>query len=317
MSEQPILQLIQVTKRIGKRTIVDDVSFSVPRGEVFGFLGPNGAGKTTTIRLIVGLMRMTSGEVLINGQSIRTEFSKAILKVGAVVENPELYKYLTGYQNLIHFARLIPGISKQRIDEVVRLVHLESRIHEKVNKYSLGMRQRLGIAQALLRKPELLILDEPTNGLDPAGIREMRDYLREIAQTEQTAVFVSSHLLAEMELMCDRVGIIQQGKLIAVKPIRELVQMQGKMRVHFEVDTIDAAVTAMRHYLFARASLGEMLDHGVEECADGIEMMLEREQVAEANRLLIEAGVRVYGIRQSSQTLEDSFLKLTGGETVV
>jgi ABC-2 type transport system ATP-binding protein len=314
---ESVLQLKNVTKTIGRRKIVDDLSFTVQRGEVFGFLGPNGAGKTTTIRLIVGLMRLTAGEVLINGHSIKTDFANAIMKVGAVVENPELYKFLTGYQNLVHFARLIPGIGRERIDEVVKLVRMESRIHEKVSKYSLGMRQRLGIAQALLRKPQLLILDEPTNGLDPAGIREMRDYLREVAQTENTAVFVSSHLLAEMELMCDRVGIIQKGKLLTVKPVRELARMQGKKTVFFEVDSVEQAVLAMRNYLFARASNGEVIDQGVSEHEGGIELPLEREQVAEATRLLVEAGVRVYGIRQTSSTLEDSFLELTGGEQVV
>jgi ABC-2 type transport system ATP-binding protein len=315
--EPPVLVLRNVTKIIGRRKIVDDVSFEVPRGEVFGFLGPNGAGKTTTIRLIVGLMRLTAGEVFINGHSIQRDFAKAIMKVGAVVENPEMYKYLTGYQNLVHFARVIPGIGKERIDEVVNLVRLETRIHEKVSKYSLGMRQRLGIAQALLRRPELLILDEPTNGLDPAGIREMRDYLREVAQKENTAVFVSSHMLAEMELMCDRVAIIQQGQLKAVKLVRELVRMQGQKTVVFEVEQKEEAVQAMRKYLLARASVGEHLEHGVNEVDDGIEMVLERDQIADANKLLIEAGVRVFGIRQSNTSLEDSFLELTGGEQVV
>ncbi len=317
LRQGPVLILRNVSKVIGRRKIVDNVSFEVPRGEIFGFLGPNGAGKTTTIRLIVGLMRMSEGEVLINGYSIKSDFAKAIMKVGAVVENPEMYKYMTGYQNLVHFARLIPGIGKERIEEVVKLVRLETRIHEKVSKYSLGMRQRLGIAQALLRKPDLLILDEPTNGLDPAGIREMRDYLREVAQTEGTAVFVSSHLLAEMELMCDRVAIIQQGQLKAVKPVRELVRMQGKKAVVFEVEQKEEALHEIRKYLLERASQGEVLERGAELVDDGVELVLEREQIADLNNRFAEAGVRVYGIRHSKVSLEDSFLELTGGEQVV
>ena len=149
------------------------------------------------------------------------DFETAISKVGAIVENPEMYKYLTGYQNLVHFARMSAGVTKERIQEVIKLVALENRIHDKVKTYSLGMRQRLGVAQALLARPSLLILDEPTNGLDPAGIRELRDYLRKLTQEEGISVVVSSHLLSEMELMCDRVAIIQNGKLIDVRLIKE------------------------------------------------------------------------------------------------
>ena len=224
MSNEPIISLQNVTKRIGRTTIIDDLTFDVPQGEIFGFLGPNGAGKTTTIRMIVGLMSTTKGQILIKGKNIKTEFEQAIRHVGAIVENPEMYKYLSGYLNLVHYARMVPGVTKERIDEVVKLVKLENRIHDKVKKYSLGMRQRLGVAQALLHRPSLLILDEPTNGLDPAGIRELRDYLRQLTRTEGITVIVSSHLLSEMELMCDRVAILQQGKLVDVKPIQHFTQ---------------------------------------------------------------------------------------------
>jgi ABC-2 type transport system ATP-binding protein len=218
MKNEPVISLRNVYKRIGRTTIIDDLTFDVPRGEIFGFLGPNGAGKTTTIRMIVGLMSITKGQILINGKNIKTEFEQAIRHVGAIVESPEMYKYLSGYQNLVHFARMVPGVTKERIDEVVSLVKLENRIHDKVKKYSLGMRQRLGVAQALLHRPALLILDEPTNGLDPEGIHELRDYLLHMTRTEGITVIVSSHLLSEMELMCDRVAILQHGKLIDVMP---------------------------------------------------------------------------------------------------
>ncbi len=173
-----------------------------------GLLGPNGAGKTTMIRMMVGLIPPTAGEVYIGGHSLQSHRNQALRQVGVIVENPEMYKYMSGYKNLLHFARMIPGITKQRIHEVTELVGLTDRIHDKVKTYSLGMRQRLGVAQALLHRPSVLILDEPTNGLDPAGIRDLRDYLKRLAREHGTAVIVSSHMLSEMELMCDRVAII-------------------------------------------------------------------------------------------------------------
>lgn len=184
MNQTPVVQLQHATKRIGSENIVNDLSFDIPSGEVFGFLGPNGAGKTTTIRMMVGLIKISQGDILIKGQSITKDFNKAIRHVGAIVENPDLYKYLTGYQNLMHYARMVPGVSKARINEMAEIVGLKDKIHDKVKTYSLGMRQRLGIAQALLHRPPLLILDEPTNGLDPSGIHELRNYLKRLAHDE-------------------------------------------------------------------------------------------------------------------------------------
>lgn len=297
---EPVVRLLDVTKKIGKRTIIDRLTFDVPPGEVFGFLGPNGSGKTTTIRMMVGLMRMTSGEILIQGHSIRSNYETAVRRIGAIVENPEMYKYLTGYQNLLHYARMIPGISRQRIDEVVELVGLSGRIHEKVKTYSLGMRQRLGVAQAILHKPSLLVLDEPTNGLDPAGIRELRDYLRHLARNEGTTVFVSSHLLSEMELMCDRVAIIQEGRLIDVRSINGSEQHEEKTEMLFEVDRpADAAAT-----------LGGAVQRTE---SGGIIVQAGREEAADINARLVAAGIRVYGIRSMTKSLEDQFLEVTGG----
>jgi len=224
MSQTSVVQLKHATKIIAGKNIVSDLSFDIPAGEVFGFLGPNGAGKTTTIRMMVGLIKISQGDILIKGHSITKDFNKAIRNVGAIVENPDLYKYLTGYQNLKHYARMVPGVTKDRIDEMVEIVGLTDKIHDKTKTYSLGMRQRLGIAQALLHCPPLLILDEPTNGLDPAGIHELRNYLKRLAHEEGVAVFVSSHLLSEMELMCDRVGVLQNGKLISIQSIKDFVQ---------------------------------------------------------------------------------------------
>lgn len=207
-----ILECKNLNKFFGKKQILSDVSFELREGDILGFIGPNGAGKTTTIKLILGLQSITSGNVLINGYDVQKQFTKAIEKVGAIVENPDLYMYLTGYENLKLIANLYKGIGKERIDEVVKLVKLEKRINDKVSKYSLGMRQRLGIAQAILHKPKLLILDEPTNGLDPEGIKEMRELLVELAEKENMAILISSHNLAELDTFCNKICIIKMEK---------------------------------------------------------------------------------------------------------
>ncbi|MDR6552155.1 ABC transporter ATP-binding protein [Paenibacillus qinlingensis] len=301
----PIVQVDQISKRIGSKTIIDKLSFDVPRGEVFGFLGPNGAGKTTTIRMMVGLMSISEGDIRIGGYSIRTHFEQAIRHIGAIVENPEMYKFLSGYKNLVHYARMIPGIDENRIDEVIDLVGMSNRIHDKVKTYSLGMRQRLGIAQALLHKPSVLILDEPTNGLDPAGIRELRDHLRKLTRDEGISVIVSSHLLAEMELMCDRVAIIQNGKLVDVRLIKEYVQEDGKQRVVFEVETVEQAM-----------KLASEQHMQVEIVDDELVMDLDKQETAEWNRRFVEAGIAVYGIRKTAKSLEDQFLEMTGSDPI-
>jgi ABC-2 type transport system ATP-binding protein len=309
MSNVPIISLRNVTKRIGRTTIIDDLTFDVPQGEIFGFLGPNGAGKTTTIRMIVGLMSITKGQILIKGKNIKTEFEQAIRHVGAIVESPEMYKYLSGYHNLVHYARMVPGVTKERIDEVVSLVKLENRIHDKVKKYSLGMRQRLGVAQALLHRPSLLILDEPTNGLDPAGIRELRDYLRHLTRTEGISVVVSSHLLSEMELMCDRVAILQQGKLVEVMPIQEFTRGNEQTQTYL----IQAHPPEQ-----ALVTIGRMA--GVEDVKiiqDGlVEVTTERERIPDILAGLMQNHVRIYGVQLVSQSLEERFLEITGGRQI-
>ncbi len=307
MTQKPAARLLEVTKRIGNRTIIDRLSLDIQPGEVLGFLGPNGSGKTTTIRMMTGLMGMTAGDVEIEGHSVRRSFSQAARYVGAIVENPEMYKFLTGYQNLLHFARMNASISRERIDEVVKLVGLEARIHDKVKRYSLGMRQRLGVAQAVMHRPKLLVLDEPTNGLDPAGIRELRDDLRRLAREEGTAVFVSSHLLAEMELMCDRVAILQNGKIADIRTLRPegaALAAAAEQTVLFEVDAPEAALKALNGFGGGKAASG------------GILVSADRSGVAEANRRLVEAGVPVYGIRTQKKSLEDQFLEVTGSGTI-
>lgn len=298
------LEIRNVTKKIGKKTIIDDVSFHVKKGEVFGLLGPNGAGKTTIIRMIVGLMNMTSGDIFVNGLHIKKQFTEAMHHIGAIVENPELYKFLTGYQNLVHFARMLPDVTADRIDEVIELVKLEKRIDDEVRTYSLGMRQRLGVAQALLHKPSVLILDEPTNGLDPAGIRELRSYLHHLAETEGTTVIVSSHLLSEMELMCDQVAVIQDGRLLDVKPVRQIAENTEKRRVQFEVDDCSRA------YDFLKKLDAKL---GITKLENGFETDLSKEDIAKLNEKLVQNGIKVFEIKSLEKTLEDRFLEMTGG----
>ncbi|TFE01061.1 ABC transporter ATP-binding protein [Jeotgalibacillus salarius] len=300
MSTQ-VVELRKVTKKIRSKTIIDDISFNVYTGEVFGFLGPNGAGKTTTIRMIVGLMEMSSGDIVINGKSIKTDFEDAVRHVGAIVENPEMYKFMSGYKNLVHYSRMYKGISKEKIDEVVKLVGLEGRINEKVKTYSLGMRQRLGIAQSLLHDPKVLILDEPTNGLDPAGIREIRDYIRKLAKERDMAVIVSSHLLSEMEMMCDRIGIIQHGKLKDVQLIEDFVGTQSQV-YKIEISNADQIVAKMR----ASFSAWE-----IELVNQDLLINCKKEDIPEIIKWCVEEGVAVYGAAKAARTLEDRFLEVT------
>lgn len=306
MSNEPIISLRNVTKRVGKTTIIDNLTFDVPQGEIFGFLGPNGAGKTTTIRMIVGLMSITKGQIFIKGKNIKTDFEQAIRHIGAIVESPEMYKYLSGYHNLVHYARMVPGVTKERIDEVVSLVKLENRIHDKVKKYSLGMRQRLGVAQALLHRPSLLILDEPTNGLDPAGIRELRDYLRHLARTEGITVVVSSHLLSEMELMCDRVAILQRGKLVNVMPIEQITQGNEQAQTYvIQAQPQEQALETIREMDGVQAV--NITEKGF------IEVITEHERIPDILEGLMHNRVRIYGVQMISQSLEERFLEITGG----
>ena len=213
-----VLEVKDVYKRLGKREIIKGISFNVKEGEIFGFLGPNGAGKTTTIRMLVGLISANSGSIAIMGQDIKKHKEKALSHVGAVVENPELYTYLSGRQNLELVAK-IRRVPLSAIDEVVELVQLTDRINDKVKKYSLGMKQRLGLAAALLSKPKLLILDEPTNGLDPTGILDFREIVRKAARETKTAVFISSHILSEVQELCDTVAFINEGVIKAVESV--------------------------------------------------------------------------------------------------
>ncbi|KZZ84799.1 ABC transporter ATP-binding protein [Bacillus sp. SJS] len=303
MTENLTLSVTGLKKRIKKKEIIKGLSFELQKGEVFGFLGPNGAGKTTTIRMLVGLIKPTSGKITICGYDLEKQYTKAIRNIGCIVENPELYTYLSGRENLEYFKRMIPGLKKERIDEVVRLVRLEHRIDDRVSTYSLGMRQRLGIAQALLSRPKVLILDEPTNGLDPMGIREMREFIRYLAEKEGLTVLVSSHLLSEIQLMCDRVAIMSKGKVLRVDTVTAL--LTEKERVIWHAEPLSKA----------KELLGQ--ETAVLAEKDGTLITANDEsQIAVWNQKLVNEGVSVKGIEIKLPTLEDLFIELTEGETI-
>ncbi|KIL40063.1 ABC transporter ATP-binding protein [Gordoniibacillus kamchatkensis] len=312
-----VLSVRGVKKTIRGKPIIKGVSFDVREGEIFGFLGPNGSGKTTTIRMLVDLIRPTEGTITICGCDVQRQPDVALRYVGCIVENPELYSYLTGWENLEHFARMLPGVGQDRIREVAAIVGMDQRIHDKVRTYSLGMRQRLGIAQALLGRPKLLILDEPTNGLDPQGIKEMREFIQQLAEGG-LSLFVSSHLLSEIQQMCDRVAIISHGEVIAVGDTDELVRQLGGLAV-WRADPVRQAAAILRDggievLDVSDAATGQA--DGDAHYVGSVTVRMEPQDAPELTRRLVEAGVAVYGIEMKHATLEDLFLSLTAGERI-
>lgn len=297
------LSVKNLTKTIGKRKIIKDISFELKSGEVFGFLGPNGAGKTTTIRMLVGLIKPTSGSIKICGHDVKKDFSKAMERLGCIVENPELYPYLTGWENLQFFARMLKGVDDKRIKDIVELVGLKDRIQDKVKTYSLGMRQRLGIAQALLSKPKVLILDEPTNGLDPSGIREMRQFIRFLAKEEGLSVLVSSHLLSEIQLLCDRVSIILSGKIIHTESVQSLLTAQKKIIWRFT--PMDVGVELLK-----------TVSPSVKIDGDTVITPFLEEEAGNWSKMLFEANVNIIEMNRQIPSLEQLFLELTGGNSI-
>ncbi len=299
-----VLKVSGLTKRFGARVAVNKVSFDVRAGEIFGFLGPNGAGKTTTIRMVSGLASITEGEVEICGISVKKDFKRAVANIGGIIENPEMYKYTTGWDNLKYYASLYDGISDGQIMDVVRLVRMEKRIHEKVKRYSLGMRQRVGIAQSLLHNPKILMLDEPTNGLDPAGIHEMRDFLKMLAHERGIAVFISSHILTEMQLMCDRVGIVSNGNLVAIKTIDEWTAATEATRlIKLSVTDPQGALRVLRgNYPSMEVQLSGRL----------LIFNLPQEELGGLSIRLADSNIGVLSLAIGEKTLEETFLELTG-----
>ncbi|KML08859.1 ABC transporter ATP-binding protein [Bacillus safensis] len=299
--QSAVLKVEKVDKQIGRKMILQDISLDIGRGEIVGLLGPNGSGKTTLIRLIVGLMKKNNGQIMINGYSQDEDFLKAMSSVGAIIENPEFYSYLTGFENLEMYAAMHDGVTEERIQEVVERVRLEDAIHQKVKTYSLGMKQRLGIAQAILHRPNLLILDEPTNGLDPAGMKEFREHLQMLVQEEGTSVLFATHLLHEVEELCDRMIIIQKGQIKASTHLRD---MEGKEQVLMNIQPVEKAVSWLDANEYTYKRNGER-----------VLLQLNKERVPELNKQLVLAGFDVLEMMPQKQSIEEAFMKWTEGGT--
>src|ERR1700681_2603150 len=302
ISTQPALRAIALSKAYGKRLAVDHLDLQVDRGELFGFLGPNGAGKTTTIRMALGLITPTNGSIEILGLEVRHNRSKVLPRVGALVESPALYGYMSGRNNLRAFADLLGGVRQKRIDEALEIVSLKGRDKDRVKTSSMGMKQRLGLAIALLNDPDLLILDEPANGLDPAGIVEMRDLLRGLAADGKT-VFISSHVLSEVQQICNRVAIINQGKLVRLAPVAELLEAPGEFEI--KVDAPDILASALRLQPWGKEA---RVEHG---------LVITRAPEDRGRILiafLVQNGHAPDSVSERQRDLEDIFLSLTGSD---
>lgn len=296
------LQTEQLTKRFRSRIAVDRLTMRVERGDIYGFLGPNGAGKSTTLRMLLGLVRPTSGLIKFPVRESSWEYLKARSRVGAIIETPAFYENFSGRRNLQLLASLSGGVQKKRVEEVLDIVDLRDRARDPVKVYSYGMRQRLGIAQALLPTPELIILDEPTNGLDPQGIQQTRKLIRRLRDELKLTVLLSSHLLTEIEQLCNRVGIIHEGRLLYEGGPETLVTRgQYKVRVDdlsraFEVLTTKPGVTVSRNG------------------ASFLHINTDAESIPDVNALLVKNGIKVYELSPAQESLEEAFLRLT--ETV-
>ena len=305
MSES-VLEIKNVSKYYGKNKVVDNVSFSVEKGQILGFLGPNGAGKSTTMKMLLGLTAPTDGEFQIDNLTFPNDRVQILKKIGSFIESPSFYQNLTGKENLDIIRRIL-DLPASSVDEALELVGLSEFGNRLAKKYSLGMKQRLGLASALLGEPPILILDEPTNGLDPVGIKELRDILKKLARENGTAILVSSHILSEMELMCDRVGIIANGKMIGVHTLEEMISASNSKFSEFMIRVDDNAA--------ALALIDVPEDK--KKLVDGmIEVSLSTENadelISKINFMLISNGIKLYTVSQKeNKKLEDVFIELT------
>lgn len=302
-SNDIILRTIGLTKYFGKLAAVKDLNLELHRGEVFGFLGPNGAGKSTTVGMILGLITPTAGKIELFGQSLDGHRWAVLRRVGAIIEEPAFYPYLSGRDNLETLSRAIGGIKKTKIDEVLERVNLLDRAHDRYSHYSMGMKQRLGIASTLLRDPELIILDEPTSGLDPAGTKEVRDLIPQLAH-ESRAVFLCSHLLHEVELVCDRVAIIKEGVMIANSLVQELLTQSPVLQIKV-VDQAQAiaVLKGLDWIKSVKTESGYLIVDAPKDSSSRV------------NRVLAEHNIFASELVSRSVSLESVFLQLTGGES--
>jgi ABC-2 type transport system ATP-binding protein len=296
--EDEVLLLNNVHKTISGREIIKGISFSIKAGEVLGFLGPNGAGKSTTLRMIVGLSKPTQGDIKICGHSIVKDYVKAMNSVGCIIEGPDLYNYMTGWDNLEMLAVMNKNITKQDIMKAVRIVGMEKHLKEKIGTYSLGMKQRIGVAQAIMNKPRLLILDEPTNGLDPSGINEFRNLIHRFAKEENMAILISSHLMSEVEMICDNVSIIKNGIILKNAVVKELLNTQ---EVFWILDDNKKAMDILSDIWVVSSKI-----HGEKLVAS-----IDKSIISEINASFIREGLKLQYVDNKHKTLEDLFLNIT------
>ena len=299
-----VLEVKGLKKRLGKREIIKGINFSVKDGEIFGFLGPNGAGKTTTIRMLVGLIAPNEGEIKICGKDVQKEKEEALKNVGAVVENPELYKYLSGRENLMQIAR-IRKVSKEEVEELIELVGLKDRIDDKVKKYSLGMKQRLGLATALIGEPKLLILDEPTNGLDPSGIIDFREVVKKAAKEKGMAVFISSHILSEVQNLCDRVAFTNGGVIKSVEDIHDNT-------MDTELDSLTLIVSSNEEEA-VKVLKGIDLVKSASVIDEEIHLIIDSGKTSELLGILLNKKIKVEEIFKNRKGLEQRYMELVEG----
>lgn len=298
-----ILRTTDLTKRFGKLEAVKDLNLELRRGEVFGFLGPNGAGKSTTVGMILGLVAPTAGSIEVFGLKLKGNQWAALRRIGAVIEEPAFYPYLSGRDNLETLAKAIGGISRAKIDEVLERVNLQDRAGDRYGHYSMGMKQRLGIASTLLRDPELIILDEPASGLDPAGTKEVRDLIPRLAH-ENRAVFLCSHLLHEVEQVCDRIAIIKEGAMIACAPMHELLTQGQTLQI--KVDEPEQAAAILTSLPWIKS---------VKRENDYLVVDAPKESASRVNKALAEHNIFASELVSGNVSLESVFLQLTGGES--
>lgn len=302
--ETPVLKVTNLSKSIKKKEIIKNISFQLNKGEVLGFLGPNGAGKSTTLRMLVGLSRPSAGTVSICGHGIGDDYVQAMSHVGCIIEGPDLYEYLSGYKNLELLGAMSRQVTKAAIDDAIALVGMEKRIHDKVSIYSMGMKQRIGLAQALIHQPDLLILDEPTNGLDPQGIHEFREIVKSLARDKGISVLISSHLISEVQLMCDRVCIINQGIIVRDGAVTEMLStgeivwvlnnpVQGQ-KILSEQFKLESRITVQNELIAA----------------------IDLKILPKINAILITSGLELQTVAAKNTTLEELFLRLTNQKTI-
>lgn len=299
-----VLEVTGLKKKLGKREIIKGINLSVKEGEIFGFLGPNGAGKTTTIRMLVGLIAPNEGEIKICGKNIQKNKEEALKNVGAVVENPELYKYLSGRENLMQIAR-IRKVSKDEVDSLIELVGLKDRIDDKVKKYSLGMKQRLGLAAALIGEPKLLILDEPTNGLDPSGIIDFREVVKKAAKERNMAVFISSHILSEVQNLCDRVAFTNGGVIKSIEDIHDNT-------MDTELDSLTLIVSSNEEEA-VKVLKGINLVKSANVIDEEIHLIIESGKTSELLGILLNKKIKVEEIFKNRKGLEQRYMELVEG----